>query len=284
MLILTKRKILIIEKASELFAENGFNATSVQDITDACGISKGAFYLSFKSKESLLFSIFEYFTSKLIERMSGLDDLWVNARERFELFFSIQFEEIARYSDFILMQMREQTNPMNEEMMGLMNELRRKTYELQESLLLDVYGEEIREHMPDLLVLLSGMIKGYIEIIVFNKGSLDYDGLASYIVERTDSIVKGLSEPFLNKEQLVGYALMGSDVSITVEVLLKDIELLKREITDEDLLISLDVIEQELSIKDYRKPVITGMMSNLKNHAMTEELVIKIKLFVDNPM
>lgn len=64
---MTKRRILIIEKSSELFAENGFAATSVQDITDACGISKGAFYLSFKSKESLLFAIFEYFSNKLIE-------------------------------------------------------------------------------------------------------------------------------------------------------------------------------------------------------------------------
>ena len=100
---------------------------------------------------------------------------------------------------------------MNEEMMGLMNELRRKTYEMQERLLLDVYGDKIREHMPDLLVLLSGIIKGYIEIIVFNKDLLDYKGLASYIVERTDSIVEGLSEPFLKKEQLVGYRMIGSD-------------------------------------------------------------------------
>ena len=41
------KKQLIIEKAVELFAENGFESTSVQQITERCGISKGAFYLIF---------------------------------------------------------------------------------------------------------------------------------------------------------------------------------------------------------------------------------------------
>lgn len=281
MLILTKRKILIIEKASELFAEKGFDATSVQDITDACGISKGAFYLSFKSKKGLVFSIFEYFTDKLIERMGGINDLRVNPRERFELFFSIQFEEIARYSDFILMQMREEINPMNEDMMGLMNDMRRKTYEMEESLLLDLYGTKIDVHMPDLLVLVNGIIKGYIEIIVFNKDLLDYEGLASYIVKRIDSIVEGLSEPFLRSEQVSGYNMEGSDLPVTAEEILREIELVKRKVTDEDLLVSLDVIMQEISIKDYRKPVVLGMMSNLKNNEVTEGLIMKLTKFLE---
>lgn len=273
---MTKRKILIIEKASELFAVNGFDATSVQDITDACGISKGAFYLSFKSKESLLFSIFEYFSDKLIARMGGIFDLEVGTRERFEQFVSIQFEEIARYSDFILMQIREQTSPGNAEMLGLINELRQKTYEMQEKILLDVYGDKIRKHMPDLLVLLSGLINGYIEIIIFNKDKLNFVELGAFIVDRTDSIVEGLSKPFLKSDQLIGYCLSESTAPINTEELLKDIELLKQIVSDEDSWISLEVIEQELALKDYRKAVIQGMMSNLKNHEETKELLEKL--------
>lgn len=37
------KKQLIMDKALELFAKQGFEATSVQQITDHCGISKGAF-------------------------------------------------------------------------------------------------------------------------------------------------------------------------------------------------------------------------------------------------
>ena len=41
------KKQLIMEKAAELFAKQGFEATSVQQITDYCGISKVPFiYLS----------------------------------------------------------------------------------------------------------------------------------------------------------------------------------------------------------------------------------------------
>lgn len=279
---MTDRKKLIIEKASVLFAENGFGATSVQDITDACGISKGSFYLSFKSKDSLLFSIFEYFGDKLIKRMSELNDLPVNSREKFKLFLSVQFEEIAHYSDFILMQMREQTSQISEEMMVLLNELRRQTYEIQERLLIDVYGDEVRPHMPDLLALLGGITKGYIEIIVFSKESLDYNELGNYIVERTDSIVSGLSKPFLKGEQLIGYCVVEEEGLASAKELVGNIKMLKRRVTDENLVISLEVIEQELLKEDYRKPVIIGMMSNLINHAETEELLHQLNVFLES--
>lgn len=41
----------IIESAIKLFAENGFTNTSIQEIVNDCGISKGAFYNYFPSKE-----------------------------------------------------------------------------------------------------------------------------------------------------------------------------------------------------------------------------------------
>lgn len=278
---MSDKKLLIIEKASELFAKNGFDATSVQEITDACGISKGSFYLSFKSKESLLISIFEYFGTKLTDRINGVFEMRITPRQRFEQFFIIQCEEIANYSDFILMQIRERTNPMNEEMMSIMNDVHRRTYEIQENLLLDIFGNGIRRHMPDLSLILNGIMKGYIEIIIFNKDALNYEKLASFILERVDSIINGLSEPFLKKEQLIGFNKLWCVKSITVEELLKDITRIKKELTDEDLTISLEVIEQELSSTDYRKPVILGMMTNLERDASLEELLNKLKLLLD---
>ncbi len=48
-----EKERLIIEMAMKLFAAKGVNATSVQEIVTACGISKGAFYLYFKSKRRI---------------------------------------------------------------------------------------------------------------------------------------------------------------------------------------------------------------------------------------
>ncbi|CAM4100818.1 hypothetical protein BAPA111461_18685 [Bacillus paramycoides] len=44
----------------KLFATTGINATSVQEIVTACSISKGAFYLYFKSKDELLLATLRF--------------------------------------------------------------------------------------------------------------------------------------------------------------------------------------------------------------------------------
>ncbi len=47
----------IIEKAIELFEKKGFSTTSIQDIVDELGVTKGSFYYYFSSKEQLLMDI-----------------------------------------------------------------------------------------------------------------------------------------------------------------------------------------------------------------------------------
>lgn len=51
----------ILRHATQLFAEKGFDATSVQDIVDAGSLTKGALYYYYESKEELLFKIHERF-------------------------------------------------------------------------------------------------------------------------------------------------------------------------------------------------------------------------------
>ena len=53
------RKKQILEAAMALFNEKGFEKTSVQDILDKMGISKGALYHYFLSKEDILREIIQ---------------------------------------------------------------------------------------------------------------------------------------------------------------------------------------------------------------------------------
>ncbi len=53
------RKKQILETAEALFAERGYEATSVQDILDVLHLSKGSFYHHFESKEQVLQKICE---------------------------------------------------------------------------------------------------------------------------------------------------------------------------------------------------------------------------------
>ncbi|MED0665170.1 TetR/AcrR family transcriptional regulator [Bacillus badius] len=53
------RKQHVIKMAHQLFIEKGFQATSIQDILDYSGISKGTFYNYFPSKNELLIALFK---------------------------------------------------------------------------------------------------------------------------------------------------------------------------------------------------------------------------------
>src|SRR4051812_47579402 len=48
----------IVATAADLFARNGFGATSLDDIGEALGVTKGALYYHIKNKEEILKLIF----------------------------------------------------------------------------------------------------------------------------------------------------------------------------------------------------------------------------------
>ena len=49
----------IVVTAARLFVEKGYEQTSVQDILDATGLSKGGLYHHFKSKEQILDAVMQ---------------------------------------------------------------------------------------------------------------------------------------------------------------------------------------------------------------------------------
>ena len=59
----------VLAAAEELFAEQGYDATSVQQVVTRAGVTKGALYHYFAAKEDLLFEIYH---SLFAEQMAGL--------------------------------------------------------------------------------------------------------------------------------------------------------------------------------------------------------------------
>jgi AcrR family transcriptional regulator len=56
----------ILNQAMRLFLEKGYHGTSINDITQAAGITKGALYWHFKSKEALLREIIRKFDKNFL--------------------------------------------------------------------------------------------------------------------------------------------------------------------------------------------------------------------------
>ena len=56
----------ILTAAAALFAKQGYGRTSITDLADACGQSRGALYHYFDSKESILLAILEAHVGRMI--------------------------------------------------------------------------------------------------------------------------------------------------------------------------------------------------------------------------
>ncbi|MCX2829695.1 MULTISPECIES: TetR/AcrR family transcriptional regulator [Bacillus] len=78
----TIEKILTV--ATTLFSEKGFDKTSIQDIVDSLGMSRGAIFHHFKSKEDILEAVMERqfnYTYEMLEQLVNSIDS-VNSRDK----------------------------------------------------------------------------------------------------------------------------------------------------------------------------------------------------------
>ncbi|MFM8868422.1 MAG: TetR family transcriptional regulator [Ilumatobacteraceae bacterium] len=78
----------LIQRALELFEQNGYPRTSVEDIVDAAGLTKGAFYHHFQSKEEVLEIIHNDYVDAQVEMCERIIGQFTDPRE--------QFAQIAR--------------------------------------------------------------------------------------------------------------------------------------------------------------------------------------------
>lgn len=66
-----KRRQIILDKAADLIAKEGFHGTSVSDLANHCNISKSLVYHYYNSKEEILFATMEEYTDSLLETITA---------------------------------------------------------------------------------------------------------------------------------------------------------------------------------------------------------------------
>ena len=69
-----QRRADLLEAGRELFLAKGVAATSLDDITSRAGVSKGLFYLYFRSKDDLLTALHDQFSTELADRIRAATD------------------------------------------------------------------------------------------------------------------------------------------------------------------------------------------------------------------
>lgn len=94
------KRLQIIEAATSRFAKSGYDATSMDDLAAAAGVSKGSLYDYFKNKEDLFYAVFEWFAQFVIrasmERMREESD----ARGRLAAFADASVSAVVDHIEF----------------------------------------------------------------------------------------------------------------------------------------------------------------------------------------
>src|ERR1700744_6274721 len=67
----------IVEKTAPVFNRKGYEGTSMSDLTETTGLTKGAIYGNFENKDEVALAAFDYNLSRMVQRVKSLqaDDM-----------------------------------------------------------------------------------------------------------------------------------------------------------------------------------------------------------------
>lgn len=95
------RKQQILEAALVVFAQHGFNGATMDDIAAQAGLSKGALYWYFKSKDSIIDELVALFFDREIEEFETLLANDMTASERLRAATRLLIDEMSGLVDFM---------------------------------------------------------------------------------------------------------------------------------------------------------------------------------------
>ncbi|MEK3856670.1 TetR/AcrR family transcriptional regulator [Cytobacillus sp. FSL H8-0458] len=259
------KKQLIMESALELFAKQGFEATSVQQITEHSGISKGAFYLSFKSKDELIMALIDQFMEQFISDVDRIvKDPNNTGGELLRKFYYTTFHSFQKHSDFAKVFIKEQAHTFNEELLSKGRHFDQLIDDITLSMLDRLYGEAAQHTKYDLIYCIKGFMHVYSHLFLFFNIPLDLDLLCRSLAEKTDLLAKHSTIPFITDELYDTFRKSGHE-EVTdgqmIEIMEQKIEELEDSIEKESLvLLKKDVQERSLS-----PAIVQGLITNIRN-------------------
>ncbi|MFJ5964611.1 TetR/AcrR family transcriptional regulator [Bacillus sp. NPDC093026] len=277
-----KKEKMIIEAGMKLFASKGYNTTSVQEIADECHISKGAFYLYFKSKEALLISILHYYYDKVFTRIHEVQTEGGTPKDAYRKQLTVYYDNILQQKDFIKMQLSDRALPINEETQQLAKQIRLATIQLHIDNIKRVYGDLAIPYMTDLCLTIEGMSHVYFELAILYDFKLEADKLATTMIHRIDDLMGGMMKrkdiPLISIDQASEWfgPIYEHSFDPLTESLLKELTELAEthyEVKNEpDLFEALDILENELNKQKPRQVIVKGMLYQLKMYTPLQSI------------
>ncbi|MGG3451575.1 TetR/AcrR family transcriptional regulator [Domibacillus aminovorans] len=277
---MNERKKKVMVAAHALFVEKGYAATSVQDILEESGISKGTFYNYFLSKNELLISIFEKINSETDERrINMLAGRPVHDKEVFIEQIKVKMEVNKENNLFVLFQGVFASEDV--ELKKFVKQHHLKELRWIQRRMIEVFGEKVRPYSTDLAVTLLGVVQNMVHFVVAVEETLELDTIIGYAMRRVESTVKDVMK---TDDQLFDSRILERWMPETAlnrekkkSVLMRKIGLMQ-DTGDSDQEELLSFLQDELRTTEPRRRVIEAVLGDVKEH---EELKMLIHDFLN---
>jgi len=165
---------IIASTATRLFAQYGFNATTIRDVAEKAGVTKPVLYYYFQSKENLFVTLiheaYDFFYQALEKIISGEGDF----RERLEKVTHLYFDLGRQYGDTIRLIYMCAFGPHTDKPNVDIFELEKKHFAYLERLFIEGIEKKIvrKEKVESIILFYLGSISVYLQTLLFTNDSI----------------------------------------------------------------------------------------------------------------
>ncbi|WP_368997352.1 TetR/AcrR family transcriptional regulator [Caldifermentibacillus hisashii] len=152
-----ERKKQVIKMAHQLFIDKGFHATSINDIIEYSGISKGTFYNYFSSKNELIIELFKT-NYKQLEK--DRNDLLIGQDPaNFEIFIKqVELQIYMNQKNKLISIFEEIIVSRDEELMRFFKRGQLRILKWYYNRFIDLFGEDKKPYLLDCAIMFIGIL------------------------------------------------------------------------------------------------------------------------------
>ncbi|MCF8044111.1 MAG: TetR/AcrR family transcriptional regulator [Desulfarculaceae bacterium] len=100
--LIDQRRRQIAEGAMKVFVAKGYHMATVREIAEAAGMTMGSMYNYVRSKEDIIFFVYEHITHNLRDEMTRAIEGITDPKERLRAALRHNLEAVEKYSDAIM--------------------------------------------------------------------------------------------------------------------------------------------------------------------------------------
>ena len=273
---MTDTRDQLLEAATTLFLEQGFAKTTIQQIADQVGISKGAVYLHFRSKSQLLIAIMQGLGDSIIEKVKEIrdrDDL--SPREQLRAQLRYHFDEVLEHQQLMELYLKEANISIDNELLLVAQKVRIDWQQIQEEFIRRAFPDHDTRYTADLTVTLNGALSEYYTYILIDGVSIDADRVADLLLAMAEALAERLDQgdipPVLGPGVLPGSAELEAQLSQAKEQRIEGAlsEILAQaddlgENESQEVTQTVDLMRDLLAQEEPNRLVLQGLLANLR--------------------